>query len=162
MSSPAADAPRFRERLWCPVSYWLISFAVGLTFVTAVGWYLGPWFAAGAGIVTAAGLVVFLGGIGQLEIVVDDRGLRVGGSLLEWEYQGTASTLDAVAARDRLGVGADTRAFVAERPYIAEAVEVPVRDAADPHPYWFVATRRPAQLALALADGRAEHSEAAA
>ena len=161
MSPPTvAPAPRYAERLGCPVSWWLISLLVGLSTVTAVGWYLGPEFAAGAAAVCAGGIAAVLLGLGSVRVVVDDRGLSVGPSLLEWEYQGPAEALDAVAARERLGVRADARAFVVQRAYLKQAVEVPVLDAADPHPYWLVSTRSPARLAAALAQGRAAHEKA--
>ena len=162
MSPPTAvPAPRYAERLACPASWWVISLLVGLSTVTAVGWYVGPEFAAAAAVVCAAAIAGVLGGIGSVRVVVDDRGLVVGPSLLEWQYQGPVEALDAAATRDRLGVGADARAFVVQRTYLKQAVEVPVRDAADPHPYWLVSTRSPARLAAALAQGRAAHEQAA-
>lgn len=161
VSSHDDPAPEYAERLYPPVSYALIALIVGLSFVTAVGWYLGPWFAAGATIVTLVGIGTFLIAIGRTRIAVDERGFSVGPSLLEWSSMGPPITLDAVAARARLGVGADARAFVVERPYIAEAVEISVLDAADPHPYWFVATRRPARLAAALASGLSRYGHGA-
>ncbi|MFC6344403.1 DUF3093 family protein [Nocardioides hankookensis] len=37
------------------------------------------------------------------------------------------------------------------RPYLKRAVRVEITDPADPAPYWLVATRRPEELAGALA-----------
>jgi len=152
--APARAAAAFAERLGCPASYWIIALGVGVSTVTAVGFYLGPWIAAALGVVTAAGIVIALGWYGSLSVRVDAAGLRVGPALLEWEYLGEPHPLDAAATRRRLGADADVRAFVAARPYLREAVEVPVRDAADPHPYWLVCTRQPGRLAAALRAGR--------
>lgn len=148
--------PTFDERLVAPVSYWLVSLFFGLTFVTAVGFYLGPELAVGAAVALAAAIAAALGWFGRTRIHVDEAGLRVGESLLEWPYLGVVSRLDAEATRRRLGVDADARAFVTGRPYVPTAVEVEVVDVADPHPYWLVASRHPAELAVALERGKAE------
>lgn len=144
----------YHEKLRAPVSWWVIALVFGLTFVTAVGFYLGPWVAAGAGVVTTAGIAVALGSIGRTAVLVDERGVTVGRSLLEWPYVGEVQVLDAPATHDRLGPGADARALVVQRPYIAESVEVAIADPADPHPYWLVSSRQPAQLAAAIVRGR--------
>ncbi|WP_072042026.1 DUF3093 domain-containing protein [Nigerium massiliense] len=147
----------YRERLSVPVSYWFIAAAFGLTTVSAVGFYLGPEVAVAATLLCAALIAAALLLIGRDLVIVDERGLTVGRSLLEWEYLGEPQALDRLASQDRQGPLADARAFVVARPYIPEAVEVPVRDAADPHPYWLVSTRRPQQLLAALTRGRARH-----
>ncbi len=74
----------YREKLRCPLSYWVIAAAFGLSFVTAVGFYLGPWVAVASGVVTALGIAAVLWQIGRVEIVVDVRGIRVEWSLLVW------------------------------------------------------------------------------
>ena len=144
----------YDEKLRAPASWWAIALLFGLTFVTAVGFYLGPGVAVAAGVVTAAGIGVALGVIGRTTVRVDERGVAVGRSLLEWPYVGEIRVLDAGGTHDRLGPDADVRAYVVQRPYIPEAVEVSVVDPADPHPYWLVSTRQPAQLAAAITRGR--------
>lgn len=119
-----------------------------------MGFYLGPWVAVGAGLAVAGLLSFALLSLGHVRIVVDGQGLWVGPSLLEWAYQGEATVLDAAATRERQGVLADARAFVVARPYVRTAVEIPVLDAADPHPYWLIPTRNPQRLAAALSHGR--------
>ena len=150
----------YHEKLRAPASWWVIALLFGLTFVTAVGFYLGPWVAVAGGAGTPAGLAGAPGAIGRTTVRVDERGVTVGRSLLEWPYVGEVRVLDAATTHDRLGPDADARAHVVQRPYIAEAVEVGVVDAADPHPYWLVSTRQPAQLAAAITRGR--RGEAAA
>ena len=45
----------YSERLTAPLSYWVIGFVVGVSTVTAVGFYLGPLVAVFAGLVATAG-----------------------------------------------------------------------------------------------------------
>ncbi len=149
----AVAAPTYSERLAAPASYWAIGLIVGVSSATAIGFAVGPWVAVAAGILVVGLLAFALLSFGQVRIVVDERGLWVGPSLLEWEFQGGSVALDAADTRHRLGAGADARAFVVARPYVRTAVEVPVVDAADPHPYWLVSSRRPQRLASALAAG---------
>ena len=144
----------YRERLTAPASYWIIAYFFGLTFVTAVGLYLGPWVAVGAGIATVAGIAAALLLIGRTRVAVGAEGVRVGDSLLEWPYVGAVTVHDRVATRRRLGVDARATAWVVQRPYIAESVEVSVSDAADPHPYWLLSSRNPTQLAAAIERSR--------
>lgn len=144
----------YRERLSVPLAYWIIAFAFGLSFVTAIGFYLGPWEAVVSGVLTAAGISAVLLRLGGVRITVDAAGLTVGRSLLEWPYVGNVTIHDAAAARRRLGVDAVASAWVVQRPYIPGAVEVEVEDAADPHPYWLVSSRNPAQMAAAIEKNR--------
>lgn len=144
----------YRERLTAPPSYWIIAFFFGLTFVTAVGFYLGPWVAAAAGAVGVVGIAVVLLLIGRVDVLVGADGVRVGSSLLEWPYVGTVAVLDPAATRRRLGVDANAAAWVVQRPYIPGAVELTVVDQADPHPYWLVSSRNPAQFAAAIERAR--------
>ena len=85
-SSP--PAPLYSERLAAPPSYWAIALFFGLSFVTAVGVYLGPEGALAAALVTAGLIAGVLAWIGGARIAVDDRGLTVGAALLEWPYLG--------------------------------------------------------------------------
>ena len=144
----------YRERLTAPASYWIIAYFFGLTFVTAVGLYLGPWVAVGAGIATVAGIAVVLLVIGRTRVAVVAEGVRVDESLLEWPFVGAVTVHDRAATRRRLGVDAHATAWVVQRPYIAESVEVAVVDAADPHPYWLLSSRNPTQLAAAIERAR--------
>lgn len=49
-----------------------------------------------------------------------------------------------------LGPRADARAYLAHRGWIRTAIQVEVRDDADPTPYWLISTRRADELAAAL------------
>jgi hypothetical protein len=65
-------------------------------------------------------------------------------------FVGNCVALDRDQTRWRGGPGADARAYLVLRPYLATAVELEVNDVADPAPYWLVGTRRPAELAAAV------------
>lgn len=140
----------YTERLTVPASWWVIAFFFGLSTATAIGFYVGPAWAVGAGLVTAAALCGALIWIGSSVIAVDERGVHVGRFFLEWAYLGDVTTLDEAQTRDRLGPSANARALIVQRPYIPESVELTISDDADPHPYWQVSTRQPAQLAAAI------------
>lgn len=144
----------YRERLRAPVSYWIIALAFGVSFATAVGFYLGPWVAVAAGLLTTGGIAAFLLTVGHVDVEVSDAGVRVRDAVLEWSYLGSVRVLDAVETRRRLGPDANAAAFVVQRPWIGEAVEIEVNDPADPHPYWLVSSRTPAGLAASVERAR--------
>jgi len=152
-------AVTYRERLHAPVSYWVIGVLVGVSTAVAIGFYLGPWVAVGAGVVTVAAVTAVVGWWGSTEIVVDAPGGRVGPRLREWPYVGAGEVLDRTRTRERLGGHADAAAPVVQRPYLGESVIIHVHDAADPHPYWLVSSRSPAGCAAAIADARPDPGE---
>jgi hypothetical protein len=140
----------YRERLTVPAGWWVVGMFFSLTFVTAVGFYAGPWIAVLAGLVTAATIAGALLWYGRVEVVVDEGGLHAGDALLEWPYAGEVRVHDRAATRERLGVGADPAAWLVVRAFVPGSVEVAVADPADPHPYWLVSSRRPGELAQAI------------
>jgi hypothetical protein len=71
--------------------------------------------------------------------------------VLEWDYVAGVTELDASALQERLGTRSDARAFLCVRPYLRGGVEVALADPADPHPYWLIGSRHPAQMAAAVA-----------
>lgn len=142
--------PVYRERLWPPVRWWLLG-ALGVVVVTVfLGAALPPLAVAALGAV----LLVALGAAllaHAAEIVVDAHGLQAGRATLPWWALGEVSALDRGAAAHLRGPGADRRSYLLLRGYVALAVRVELTDPADPTPYWYVSTRRPAELAAALA-----------
>ncbi|MFP5417203.1 MAG: DUF3093 domain-containing protein [Actinomycetes bacterium] len=147
----------YRERLTAPAWYWLVGIVFGATTVAAVGLWLGPSYAVAGGLATVALVTLGFVWIGRTEVAVEGGGLRVGESLLEWEWVGEVEALDAAATRARLGVDADPRAHVVQRAWIPESVMVTLSDPADPHQYWLVSSRRPVHLVEAI---RRAHSRA--
>lgn len=150
----SVEPVKYAERLAVPMSYWLIAAAFGLTFVIAIGGYFPlPWFVA-IGLFGVVGIAGALLAFGWKRVTVGPQGVRVGDSLLEWPYVGSVQVLDPVAWRARIGPQSDARAFMYVRPYVKAGVEITVADPEDPHPYWLVASRRPEELAAAVADQR--------
>jgi hypothetical protein len=141
----------YRERLSVPGSWWVVGMFFSLSFVTAVGFYAGPEVALAAGVITAAAVAGTLLWYGRIEISVDETGLRAGDALLEWPYVARAVVLDRAATRVRLGANADHSAWLVVRTFVPGSVEVTLADPDDPHPYWLVSSRHPAELAAAIA-----------
>lgn len=139
----------FRERLVVPGAWWGLALLGAVSMLAAVGFYLGPIWGAGVCLgVVAVALGIFASA--ALEITVDEAELRVGRSVIEVEFLGAVSSLDAEQTRRRGGVEADARAHLVLRPYVQTSVELEIRDAADPVPYWLVSSRRPTELAAAI------------
>jgi len=138
---------RYREKLWVPWYWWVLAAGFALSMLLAAAKFLGPAVGLGIGLGTMAVAGAILYAYSRTEVRVDDEGLHVGRALLEWPWLGAIAALDAEASRDRMGPGADARAWLCLRPYVPEVVEVTVADPADTHPYWLVATRHPQRLA---------------
>lgn len=144
----------YRERLWAPASWWGIGLFFAVTFTTAVGFAVSPAVSAVAGLLTIAGVAGALLWYGRAPVTVDGTGLTAGRSVLEWDWLGEVQPLDEAATRRLLGPDADRAAHLVVRGYVRTAVRVEVNDPADPHPYWLVSTRRPRELAAAVAAAR--------
>ncbi|MFN8136647.1 MAG: DUF3093 domain-containing protein [Propionicimonas sp.] len=140
----------YRERLRVPAGWWVTGLFFAVSFVTAVGFYAGPLVALVAGAVTAAAITAALLRYGQVVVAVEEDGLHAGDALLEWAYVGAVTVHDRASTRRRSGPEADHDAWLVLRGYVPGAVEVAVDDPADPHPYWLVSSRRPAELARAI------------
>ena len=67
---------------------------------------------------------------------------------------GETQVLNKSELRELIGPGADARAQLFIRGYVATALKIQINDPADPTPYVVISTRKPQQLAVALlADG---------
>ncbi len=140
----------YRERLHVPLWYWPLGLVFAWSLPVAVWAYLGgAWglasFVAGTVVVVAALL-----SMSSAAVVVDADRLRAGAASIEPDFLGEVTVLDASATKRRLGAAADVDAFLLTRPYVSTAVEVRLRDAADPHPYWLISSRHPDELAAAV------------
>lgn len=139
----------YREWVGPPASWWVLSVLFSLSWLVAVGFYLGP--AAGALAFTGSQALVtavLLGTGVRLRLVAGE--LRVGRAVLELAYVAAVTGLDADATAARTGPQADARAHLVLRPYAKSSVELSLDDPADPVPYWLVSTRHPARLAAAV------------
>jgi len=139
----------YREWIGPPPSWWVLSALFSLSWLAAVGFYLGPLpgllsFLVAQGLLTA----LFLGTAVRLRL--EGSQLRVGRAVLDLAYVSTVRPLDAQQTTDRSGPQADARAHLVLRPYVKTAVELTLDDPADPVPYWLVSTRRAILLADAI------------
>ena len=92
-------------------------------------------------------------------IRVDDRVFRAGPARLPIPFIGEVRVLDEAATRGLRGPAGEASAYFCVRPAVASrAVAVVVADPADPHPYWLVSSRRPDELATALARAVADRA----
>lgn len=148
--SPGRPEIDYAERLWVPVTWWLLGTGFALSLGIAMIFYLGPWWAVGSLVVTEAVIAAFFLGY-SARIVVSERGLQVGRAQIEWRYLDGAEVLDADQIRSLLREQADVRAFLAIRPYLRTGVRVRLADPADPHPYWLVSSRYADRLAQRMA-----------
>lgn len=143
----------YLERLAVPRRWWLMG-GLGVLAVATISSALPPVGFVALPMVAAAVLGVALLAA-RLDVRVDAAGLSVGRATLPWSAIGTVATLASDEAARVRGPGADPRAYLGLRGWVATAVRVEVADPADPTPYWYVSTRRPDALAAALERGRA-------
>jgi hypothetical protein len=144
----------YRERLFAPLMWWLIAAAMvaslGIAYAVATpGWVALTVTALG---VSVAALV--LGSYGSALVAVGADGVQAGRAVLPMNACGSVTVLSEREFRHLRGPGADARAYLLLRPYVATAVRIDVTDAADPTPYWLICTRHPDRLGAAIADWR--------
>lgn len=151
MLVPDSPTPAYDERLGVPLRWWVQGFmftaclwlAVLAALPEAAAWAV----TGGIALVVTALFLAY----GAARITVTDGVLRAGRARIEAVHLGPAEALDADAARRVAGPEADVRAYLLLRPYLKRAVRVTITDPADPAPYWLLSTRRPEELAAALA-----------
>jgi hypothetical protein len=141
---------QYDERLGVPLRWWaqgvMLLATFWLAFVVAIPGVV-PWLlTAVLGVILVLGLTSY----GSTRLAVADGEFRAARAHIALEHLGPAEILDAEGTRLALGPAADARAFLVTRPYLKQAVRVPLDDPADPTPYWLVSTRRPEALAAAL------------
>ena len=139
----------YREWVGPPPSWWVLSGLFSLSWLAAIGFYLGPL----AGVLALLGAQAVLTALfcgSAIRLRLDGSELRVGRAVLDLAYVADARPLDVDATAHRTGPGADARAHLVLRPYARTAVELRLDDPADPAPYWLVSTRRPVELAAAI------------
>jgi len=141
----------YDERLRVPLRWWVqgTMFVASLWLAVVVALpFAAAWAVSGvAMLLLAAGLLSF----GSARVSVQDGVFRAGRASIPVVHLGTATALDSEETRRVAGAEADARAYLLLRPYLKQAVKVENTDPADPAPYWLVNTRRPDQLAAALA-----------
>jgi len=160
----------YHERLWVPVSWWL----VGLAVIVILGTELVAGFGGAA---VAAIYAILVAGWAALLLSWGRPGVEIAaGEPLA--AVGEVSALDREQTRAIAGPRADPAAFTLIRPYLREAVyievtepgaggvpqrrlrwrqwrpQVEVTELTAGTPYWLVATRHPGKLAAAINSAR--------
>ncbi|MEP7026918.1 MAG: DUF3093 domain-containing protein [Actinomycetota bacterium] len=146
--------PNYRERLHAPASWWLLGLFTAATFAVSAWAGLNTAGVIAAWVVIVGGCVGALLAWGNARIEVTGSTLRAGRAVLPLASIGEVTALDAAQARALRGPRADPAAFMLIRPYLKLAVYVQIADAGAGPPYWFLATRRPAELAAAIETSR--------
>lgn len=143
----------FEERIRAPWWAWAVAWALpimlGIAYGYATNVLVGTVIAGAAGGLASVALVR-----NTPTVVVDATGIRAGRAFLEAQYVGTARALDRADARRIRGVEADARAFVLLRGWVSTAVQLDVNDRRDPTPYWYISSRHPNALVIALTRAR--------
>ncbi len=146
----AEGVPRHHERLVAPAAWW-VGAAV---FALVCGWIVyvaaTPALAVVAAVVGGVLAALAVWSYGSVLLVVDETGVQVGRARLDPAHVGTAEALGPAQMRERLGPGADARAWLLTRPYVDRGVALAVVDPADPTPYWLVSSRRPEAFVAAV------------
>jgi hypothetical protein len=140
----------YRERL--SVAWWIWPAAVAASAFLATELAIGAFELRSPATYLVAAAVASAGvlALGRITIAVADGELRVDGARLPLAVIGEVTVIDAPARRDLLGQDADPLAFVIQRPWIPGGVRIDLVDPTDPTPYWYLSSRRPAELAAAL------------
>jgi hypothetical protein len=135
----------YSERLSVPGSWWALALLMGASFgLVALGF--GPVPAAVSAVVGLALTAWALIAYGSRTVTVSETELTAGDARIPLDALGTATALDREEARALRMEAADPRAFMLLRSYVPTAVRIEVTDPADPTPYLYLSTRRPAQL----------------
>ena len=168
----------YHERLWVPVSWWLVGLAVIVILGTELVAGFGGAAVAAIYAVLVAGWAALLLSWGRPQVEVAGGELIVGRARLPLTAVGEVSALDREQTRAIAGPRADPAAFTLIRPYLREAVyievtepgaggvpqrrlrwrqwrpQVEVTELTAGTPYWLVATRHPGKLAAAINSAR--------
>jgi len=137
--------PTYRERLWAPASWVLITLAGAL--LIAVSFQRSLPLLVGLPVLGLVALLL----LSRDELRVEDGVLHVPGARAPLSAFGPAEVLDRAALRQRMGIRAQRDAWVRVKPWSHTGLLLPVEDPEDDTPYWLLGTRRPGELAVALA-----------
>ena len=120
----------YHERLWAPVSWWLVGLAVIVLLGAELAAGFGGPAVAAIFAVLVAGWAALLLSWGRPRIEVTGGELIVGRARLPLAAVGDVSALDRAQTRAIAGPRADPAAFTLIRPYLREAVYIEVTEPA--------------------------------
>lgn len=153
MQGRGSDAGvRYSERLWPTPGVWAA--AIGLTLGFGLVWLpLGEVLALAMGIV-ATSIVAGLLAWTTPRVEVREELFVAGRARLPLALVGAVEPLEGEDMRLARGPRLDARAHLCLRGWLPGGVRVHLTDPHDPAPYWIVSSRRPRELAAALAAAR--------
>jgi Protein of unknown function (DUF3093) len=139
----------FDERLSPPLWLWAIGSVLvallALSFAVAVG------SAAGGAVLLVLGATMsWVLVTSAAKVTVEGEILTAGPARIPVSALGPVVILDADRARAVRGPESDPAGYHLIRGWVPAGVQAAVIDPNDATPYWFVATRRPAELAAAI------------
>lgn len=139
----------YRERVW--PSPWIgaiaaLAIPASLLTFAAINVTVG----AITGVVLFSGVVIVAVATAPT-IEVSDGMLRAGSARVPLSFVGTVTAARGEEARHERGPGLDARAHLVLRPDVDPIARIELTDPDDPTPYWVVSTRRPDDLAAAIA-----------
>ncbi|MDG3011402.1 DUF3093 domain-containing protein [Rhodococcus sp. D2-41] len=157
--APTADATArtvFSERLWVPIWWWVAGVVVAELLAVEVHMSARsvPWWIPGIVLLPFVAWACLWMGRLRLEVVVDGDGegeFRIGRAHLPLDVISRTFEVPEEARSAALGRQLDPAAFVQNRSWVKTMVLIILDDPQDPTPYWLVSTRKPAELAAALA-----------
>ncbi|HXS65583.1 MAG TPA: DUF3093 family protein [Streptosporangiaceae bacterium] len=138
----------YYERLRVPVSWWLVSATCVLM--------LGTTLWAGFSVVTGLLIYLVMGGLlalalatfGAVTVELTETDLVAGSRKLALSQITEVSAMSEAQTTALRGPRAQAAAYLLIRPYLPESVYFAVAG----QPYWLIGTRRPAELAAAVAE----------
>ncbi len=153
MPDPPPLSPTYVERLSPPAGLWVAVWVGAL--VLAISFYaaLGPVAGLLALLVPALLLSTVLSRSAAL-VAVHGGDLVAGPARVPVTALGPARALTPDESRRLRGPESDPAGFHLIRGWVKAGVRADVVDPDDPTPYWFVASRRPAELAAAIEAAR--------
>ena len=141
----------YAERLRVPAWWAVTGLVVALLAAAELHSGAGGWRAVVPYAVLPPLTALALVRLSVREVRVEDGVLHVPGARAPLTAFGPPEVLEGEALRLWMGPHADASAWVAVRPWLRQAVRLPVTDPDDDTPYWLVGTRRPVALVSALA-----------
>ncbi|KAA8958310.1 DUF3093 domain-containing protein [Mycobacterium sp.] len=150
----APENVRYRERLWVPLWWWPLGFALAALIAYEVNLgvpRLPHWLVLAVLSVMVAGVLLWLGRI-EVRIITGDEGLELwaGEAHLPVTVIARSAEIPRSAKSAALGRQLDPAAYVLHRAWIGPMVLVVLDDPEDPTPYWLVSCRHPERVLSAL------------
>lgn len=155
MDEKKQPAHRYRERLWVPLWWWPVAFAIAGLLAAEI--HMGApglraWLPYVLLFPVPVWVLLWLSRH-RIEVAPDAAGtpeLRADRAHLPVNFVARAATVAPTAKSAALGRQLDPAAYVQHRPWVGSMVLLVLDDPDDPTPYWLVSTRRPERVLAAL------------